>query len=138
MREALGGSLLLYLIIPIIFLLVAFIAFIMNYASIYRAGNYIVTQIETCDANLENCNHASKDSIESVVRSKYGYHGPITYYCSDNSKGSVYSVSLGITIELPLVGKVPSNGNLFSIVSESNTIYNVYCKDSRGFDFNKK
>lgn len=130
MREALGGGMLMYLIIPIIFLFVAFIGFIMNYASIYRAGNYIITQIETCDANLDNCTHISKDQMESVVRTKYGYHGPITYRCTDNKKGSVYRVTLGITMELPLIGKVPSNGNLFSINSESKTIYNVSCREN--------
>ncbi len=133
MREAIGGSLLLYMLIPIIFLFVAFVAFIMNYASIYRAGNYIITEIETCDANFDDCRHiGSKDAVESNVRKKYGYDGPITYSCTDNDKGSVYRVSLGITIELPLVGKVPSNGNLFSIVSESKTIYNVSCGKSKG------
>ena len=134
MREALGGGMLLYLILPIIFLFVTFIGFIMNYASIYRAGNYIITQIETCDADLDNCSHMSKDLMENTVRSKYGYHGPITYKCIDNKKGSVYRVSLGIQMELPLVGKVPSNGNLFSITSESKTIYNKACnKDNWGY-----
>ena len=78
MREAIGGSLLFYMIIPMIFLFVAFIGFIMNYASIYRAGNYIFTQIETCDANMDNCSHIKKDDMEEVVRNKYGYNGPIT------------------------------------------------------------
>lgn len=130
MREALGGSLLLYLMIPIIFLFVAFIAFIMNYASIYRAGNYIITQIETCDGNLDNCQHTSKEDMEALIRNKYGYHGPISYTCSNNQKGSVYRVSLGISIELPLIGKVPSNGNLFTIASESKTIYGVSCSSN--------
>ena len=107
MREALGGGMLMYLIIPIIFLFVAFIGFIMNYASIYRAGNYIITQIEMCDGNIEDCgNNFSKDIMENRVRSQYGYHGPITYYCRSNLKGAVYSVRLGITMELPLIGKV--------------------------------
>ena len=133
MREAIGGSLLFYMIIPMIFLFVAFIGFIMNYASIYRAGNYIITEIETCDANLDDCRHiSSKDAMESFVRNKYGYLGPITYSCTDNDKGSVYGVSLGISIELPLLGKVPSNGSLFRIVSESKTIYNVSCGESKG------
>lgn len=133
MREAIGGSLLFYMIIPMIFLFVAFIGFIMNYASIYRAGNYIITEIETCDANLDDCRHIeSKNTMESIVRSKYAYHGPITYSCTDNDKGSVYRVSLGISIELPLLGKVPSNGDLFRIVSESKTIYNVSCSESKG------
>ena len=48
MREAVGGSLLMYLIIPIIIIFIVFIGFIMRYASAYRAANFIVTQIESC------------------------------------------------------------------------------------------
>lgn len=124
MREALGGSLLLYLMIPIIFLFVTFIAFIMNYASIYRAGNYIITQIETCDGNLDNCRHTSKDDMEALVRSKYGYHGDINYSCSNNQKGAIFRVTLGISIEIPLIGVLPTS---FPITSESKTIYGVSC-----------
>ena len=56
MREAIGSSWLIYLVIIFIMIYVFFIAFIMNYASAYRAANYVVTQIENCQGKMNDCN----------------------------------------------------------------------------------
>lgn len=127
MREAVGGSLLYYIVIPLIFLFVVFIAFIMNYASAYRASNYIISQIETCDANLSSsgsCGHSSISSIESYIKSKYHYSNTdkINYCYIQNSKGTIYRVSLGVYFDLPLIGTI----GVYNVVSESKTIYNVF------------
>ena len=125
MREAVGGSMLMYILIPILMLFIVFIAFIMNYASAYRASNYLITQIETCDANINHCNTLpdGRKTMEESVKSKYHYNGNVTYSCSDNTKGSVYKVELNVNFELPLFGKV----GVYKIKSESKTIYNVNC-----------
>lgn len=128
MREATGGALLLYLIIPVLFLFVAFIGFIMNYASAYRAANYIVTQIETCDGTLQStCGHTDLSDARSAVKSKYGYYGPVSISCKPMGDGAMYTVSLEVNIELPIVGKVPPEGNGFKIVSETKTLHYVSC-----------
>jgi len=127
MREAIGGSMLMYIIIPIIFLFVVFIAFIMNYASAYRASNYLITQIETCEANISNCGEIKgKSVLEENIKKKYYYHNGVSYYCTDNSKGSVYRVTLYVNFELPLIGKV----GVYEINSESKTIYGISCSES--------
>ncbi len=130
MREAVGGSMLMYIIIPIIFLFVVFIAFIMNYASAYRASNYLITQIETCEANIDNCNSLphGKESMEENIRTKYYYRNGVSYSCTNNAKGSVYKVTLNVNFELPLIGKI----GVYKVYSESKTIYNVNCEDSTG------
>ena len=128
MREAIGGALLLYLLLPIIFLFIAFMAFIMNYASAYRAANYIVTQIETCDGNLDGgCDHSSVSAVEGVARNKFGYYGPIGIECGGMGDGAMYKVTLEMSIELPIVGKVPPEGSGFKIVSETKVLHNVSC-----------
>ncbi len=133
MREAIGGSMLYYILIPVIFLFIVFIAFIMNYASAYRASNYIITQIETCEANIANCSSLpdGKNSLEENLRTKYYYRNGVSYYCTDNSRGSVYKVSLNVNFELPLLGKV----GVYKINSESKTIYGVSCSESTGMTF---
>ncbi len=132
MREAIGGSLLYYILIPIIFLFIVFIAFIMNYASAYRASNYVISQIETCDANITNCGHSSIDSIKSYVRSKYRYNGDIDFCYKQNNKGTVYRVTLYVSFDLPLIGKI----GVYKVVSESKTIYNVFERDEHVFGNN--
>ena len=123
MREAVGGSLLLYLIIPIIILIIIFIGFIMNYASAYRAANYVTTQVETCNADLTKCEHTSMNQVKEEIKDKYSYMGTVDICCNDNDKGSVYRTTLKVEFELPLVGKFSP----FNVKSETKTIYNVSC-----------
>lgn len=125
MREAVGSSLLMYLIIPIIVLFIIFIAFIINYASAYRSANYVVTQIETCQANMSNCDHTSFDKIKKDVRDKYHYLDTIDYSCRTNDKGAVYGVTLKVTFELPLIGKV----GVYNVKSETKTMYGAKCNE---------
>ncbi len=127
MREAIGGSLLYFIVIPLIFIFVVFIAFIMNYASAYRASNYVVSQIETCDANLSSsgsCGHNDLNSIKEYIRATYHYSNTdkINFCYIQNNKGTIYRVSLGVYFDLPLIGTI----GVYNVVSESKTIYNVF------------
>ncbi len=131
MREAVGGSLLLYLLIPIIVLIIVFVGFIMRYASTYRAANYVTSKIETCNGKMDEnanttCGHASKNSIKNELKSKYNYINGYTVCCIDNDRGSVYRTTLKVEFELPLVGKFSP----FNVKVETKTIYNVKCAQS--------
>lgn len=124
MREATGGALLLYLILPMIFLFIVFIGFIMNYASAYRAANYIVTQIETCDGTLgSDCGHSTIGAATQTVEEKYHYYGPINICCNPMGDGAMFRAELELSIELPMIGSISG----FKIVSESKTLHNVTC-----------
>ncbi len=127
MREALGGSLLLYLIIPIIVLFIFFIAFIMNYASAYRAANYVVTQIENCQGHTD-C--LDMEKVTETVRKTYKYivpnNGivPVCYIRNSSSKtvnSYVYRVSLPVSFDLPLISSI----NTITVKAETKTINNV-------------
>ena len=125
MREAVGGTLLFYIVITFLLLYIIFMAFVMNYASAYRASNYIVSQIEACNADLNNCGSVNYDTVKDTISSKYGYSDDIAYCCYNNANGSVYRVTLGVNFELPFVGRFPT----FRVNTESKTIYNVSCAD---------
>ena len=122
MREAVGGTLLTYIIIPIIILFIIFVAFIMNYASAYRTANYLITQVESCNADMVNCGK-DLDMIKEEAKQKYKYIGDIDYGCYENAKGSVYAACVYVSFDLPFFKNAP----LFRIKSETKTIYNVEC-----------
>ncbi len=133
MREAIGGSMLFYILIPVLFLLITFMAFIMSYASAYRASNYIITQIETCDGTLakDMCNHNDVDRVEKYVREHYHYTNDIDYCYITNSKGTMFKVTLYVSFDIPLLGD-----DIFRIPvgTETKTIYNVF--DVKNFGTN--
>lgn len=122
MREAIGGSLMIYLIIPIIVLLIFFVAFIMNYASAYRAANYVVTQLENCQGQVGNCNGIDMQTITEKVISEYKYipagRRPISPCYFESGNGYIFRVTLPVSFELPLVG----NFNPIEVKSETKTI----------------
>ncbi len=134
MREALGGSLLLYLIIPIIVLFIFFIAFIMNYASAYRAANYVVTQIENCQGQMNNCGEINLQTITEQVKKQYKYitqNGAkiVPCYVENGTNSYVFRVSLPVSFDLPLLGNfAPAR-----VKVETKTITNVPAKSLTEF-----
>lgn len=118
MREATGGAMLLYLLIPIILIFVVFIGFVMNYASAYRSANYLVTQIETCQS-MSSCDHTSFEQMKAEIKDKYHYGGPVDCKCSNNARGAVCSVTLEVNLWLPIIEDVGA----FKVKSETKTMY---------------
>lgn len=119
MREAMGSSMLLYLIIPVIILFVVFIAFIMNYSSAYRAVNDIVAQIEASSG--DGCSIATSEEVRDRIREKYYYTESPTCTSASNGRGTVYTVSLKVDFELPILGKI----GVYDVKAETKTIYDV-------------
>ena len=121
MREAVGGTWLLYFFFIFIFVYVAFIAVIMNYASAYRTNNYIVSYVENMEGNVD------WNVVKSEVRTKYDYMGDIGFCCSkSSSEGVLYQVETYITFDIPLIGadiKIP-------ITNDSKTVYGGLCDNS--------
>ena len=118
MREAVGGSLLLYLVIPVIIIFIFFIGFVISYAAAYRSANYLVTEMEVCDKSGSSC---SIGNLKNNLRSKYHYTGQVDCSCSKNARGYVCGVTLYIGMEIPLLGKF----NPFTVKSETKTLSNV-------------
>jgi len=134
MREAIGSSWLFYLIIIFLLIYVFFMSFVMNYASTYRAANYVVTQIEVCQAeNRTDCVGKDINSITNAIREKYHYVQPsgrsIDVCCVRNGNGAVYRVKLPVAFDVPMLGTI----NWITVRAETKTILNKTCPGS-GFN----
>ncbi len=129
MREAVGGSLIYYLVIPIIILFITFIGFIMSYAAAYRAANYYITQIETCQGQIDNCKLANVDSINKTMKELYSYIAPdrknikACYIANKNGTYNTYvfRVELPVAFDIPLFGTAP----IMRVKAETKSIANV-------------
>ena len=132
MREAIGSSWLFYLLIIFLLIYVFFMAFVMNYASAYRAANYVVTQIEVCQAeNNVDCEGKDVDALREAIRVKYHYvdsktSGGMSICCIDNGNGSVYRVTLPIDFDVPFIGGISA----LKVKAETKTINNKTCRAS--------
>lgn len=119
MREAFGGSILFYILITFLIAYVFFMSFVMNYASAYRASNYVVSKFEEYEGNV------SLNDMNEKVREAYKYSNGFEVSCCDNLKGSVFKFKASVDFELPLVNlnfKIP-------LKTETKTIYGVRCSD---------
>lgn len=122
MREAIGSSWLIYLVIIFILVYVFFIAFIMNYASAYRAANYVVTQIENCQAQMTDCNGKNLDAIKSEINNKYHYIGPLDVcYVQNGTNSYVFRVTLKVDFDAGPMGAI----GVMNVRSETKTIPNI-------------
>ena len=125
MREAIGGTYTLYVFFAVIIVYVCFMGFIMNYASTYRASNYIISEIEAYEGNIES----RKQTISNNLQSKYSYVNGWSYCCSNvtgnstSAGGTIYTVSTSVIFDIPLInikGRIP-------IKNDTKTIYNTTC-----------
>ncbi len=128
MREAIGSSLTLYLFIPIIILIIFFVSFIINYASAYRAANYVVSEIENCQGMMNDCGSTDKlHEITEKVAKEYNYLTPgrtnIVPTCIQNGSGAVFRVQLPVNFELPIFGSITA----INVKAETKTIPNTTC-----------
>ncbi len=127
MREAIGGSILFYIILGFIGVFIVFIAIIMNYAAAYRTNNYIVTTIEQYEGSYEFGNRDDLSDAGTLVGDlkKNGYYNGLDVTCSDNINGAVFKVVTYVNFYIPLIDV----GFPLSIVNETKTIYNIHCSD---------
>ena len=130
MKDAVGSSILLTIILAFLAIFIIFIAFIMNYATAYRASNYVVTMLERTEGNIDigtkNNSKAGDDDLTGYLKQRL-YHGDLFLVCNDNQNGAVFKVTTMIQFDLPLIDvHLP-----IYINNETKTIYDVYCKDTK-------
>lgn len=128
MREAVGGSMLFYIIIGFLFIYIVFIGVIMNYAATYRASNYVLTTLEETEgkAKLGTKNDTSESgSLYGNLRARH-YYNDLVVCCSDNSHGAVFKITTTVTFTLPLLD-IDLDLN---INNETKTIYGVKCSST--------
>lgn len=149
MKEAIGGTLTISIIIFFLVLINGYLAFSVNYTKAFRVKNKVISLIE----QNEGWNTKAQDDIRSYL-DQVNYVVPSSYtnkiqdykcfdgYCvkcnvagnvsaseSDKDKykdtytGSYYSVITFINIDIPILNKIFPSLKLFQIKGETKTIY---------------
>lgn len=134
MREAVGGSILFYIILGFLAVYIVFIGVIINYAATYRASNYVLTKLETTLGNYEI--GTSSDTVDAGTL--YGdlknqhYYNELNVCCDDsNSKGAILKIRTYVNFEVPLLGFVGEDVLKLTIKNETKTLYGVRCSDTK-------
>lgn len=124
MREAVGGSMLFYIILIFIFIYIVFIAVIMNYAATFRASNYVLTTLEETEGQVVLGTKGTTDTSTLYGKLRtMNYHNDLKVSCSENSNGAVYKITTVVQFDLPLIDvSLP-----LYINNETKTIYGVEC-----------
>ena len=120
MREAVGGSILFYIILGFLVVYIVFIGVIMNYAATYSASNYVITALEESEGEVNRTT-----LIESLQ--DRNYYNDLSITCSENSNGdAVYRVTTYVNFDVPLI-----DAHLrLAINNETKAIYGEPCKEN--------
>ena len=133
MKDAVGGSILFYIILIFIAIFIMFIAVIMNYAEAYRTNNYVVNTIEQYEGRKPlgtKSDTTSTDSLYGYLK-RHRYFGKLDVTCTNipddtNPKGSVFGVTTYIKFYIPFVDV----GFDIPIKNDTKTIYGIKCSDA--------
>lgn len=135
MKDAVGSSILLTIILAFLAIFIIFTAFIMNYAACYRASNYVLTMIERTEGNIPvgtSSDNANSNTIIGQLKAR-NYYNSLEIDCFENKNGAIYKVKTSVPFNLPLIGVTL---NLY-VKNETKTIYNTQCNSNLNANFDK-
>ena len=138
MREAVGGSILFYIILGFLAVYIVFIGVIMNYAATYRASNSVLTKIEQTEATTyvgTSGDSKTDNTLYGMLRAQ-NYHNRLDVCCADlvtdGNVASIYKIRTYVNFEFPLLGV-----NLDLVIkNDTKTIYGISCSDSKQYGYN--
>lgn len=112
MREAVGGTLLIKIVLVFLAIYIGFMAIVIGYGKIFRIKNTLINKIE------QNEGYKTISEIEDVAR-ELGYFGALRA-CNTKvgEKGYYYSIKIYVSFSLPLVNntlKIPVTGETRTI-----------------------
>ena len=113
MREAVGGTLLLKIVLVFLVIYIGFMAVVISYGRIFRIKNKLINTIE------QNEGFEKKQDIEDAAKS-LGYLSDVEacYVKRSNDKGYYYKVKIYIDFQIPLIKntlKIPVTGETRTI-----------------------
>lgn len=117
MREAVGGTMLMYIVFFFLLIYIFFMAVVINYGRVFRVKNSIISYIE------EQEGFKSSDDISGLISyaSSLGYNGDI-YVCYSEGSASkqtkYFAAEVFITFQLPMVNSsvdIPISGETSAI-----------------------
>ena len=128
MREAIGGSILFYIILGFLGIFIVFIAVIMNYASAYRTNNYVVNMIEQTEGRYPFGTVGDDTSQSTLVGylKRNNYYNGLNVSCNNNNNGAVFHVTTYINFYIPIIDV----GFPIPINNDTKTLYGVSCSDN--------
>ena len=106
MRESVGGTLLLQIVLVFLTVYIGFMAIVINYGKVFRYKNAIINRIE------QNEGYADCEAIDLMVK-ELGYLNDYEISYTTTSRGAIYKVKVYIVFSLPLVKtevKIPVKG----------------------------
>ena len=135
MREAIGGALLIKLVMFFIVIYVCFLAIAINYSITFRVKNQIINLIESYEGY-----DLAKNSIDDYIADVGYYRSSVgtveigtgeckSGYCieeipvnRDGTKvGTYYKVTTYVTFDFPIIGQISN----FPVSGETRVIYGV-------------
>lgn len=120
MREAVGGTLLIKIVIVFLFIYIVFMSVILAYGRVFRTKNKIINYIE------QNEGISNYQGFQEVVSKRFNYNGKMDIcYEKVGDRGYYYKTTVYITFQLPLVKdilRVPVSGETRLI--DTGNIYN--------------
>lgn len=124
MREAVGGSLLFYIMLIFLVIYIFFIGVIMNYAATYRASNYVLTRLEETEGMVAKGtkNDTNTSTLYGQLKAMH-YNNDLVVCCKENKQGAVYKITTNVAFKVPLIGV---DLKLY-VNNETKTIYGVKC-----------
>ena len=126
MRESVGGTLLLQIVLVFLVVYIGFMAIVINYGRVFRYKNAIINKIE------QNEGFADCEALDDMIR-KVGYNQNYIVEYTTTDRGSIYKVEIYIIFNLPLVKTkvtIPVRGETRLIDTNFNQqeIENATCK----------
>lgn len=97
MRESIGGTFLLQIVLVFLTVYIGFMAIVINYGKVFRIKNTIVNYIEQQEGVVD-CTVARNIIVERV-----GYLDEYKLEGRETDKGMIYKVTVNIVFTLPLV-----------------------------------
>lgn len=127
MREAMGGALLIKLVMFFIVIYVCFLAVAINYSITFRVKNQIINIIESYEGY-----ELAKEHIEEYIASVGYYKTSVSNvsidsncnngYCIEeltSERGKYYKVTTYVSFDFPIIGRITN----FPVSGETKVIY---------------
>ena len=113
MREAVGGTMLMYIVVVFLIVYIIFMSVVINYGRVFRVKNALISKIE----NDEGINNV-EDLIGKAADMGYVNQQIDVCYTPGNNNYDYYSVRVYIYFGLPMV----SNGVVIPISGQTSAI----------------
>lgn len=123
MREAIGGTMLMQIVLIFLIVYIMFMAVVINYGRVFRAKNNLITYIETEEGFKEGMTRKVRERATSI-----GYTSDIHACYTEGNNTKYFSIMLFINFDLPLITssvRIPVSGETSGIRNVSDNVEGI-------------